>query len=555
MKKHSLLMLLPFALIVTGCSGNLKKGSIFNEQFMKRNFGAEVEETHNYVAPEKFELSLNEDGQTANLTSVGDLIEVAKDGVLGYYSLTTNSYVLPLSLGITSGRGYTNVSTSGYQIRLIYGTKTVEDKDILYVFDELGNKLYEGAKGSLSYGMSKIPQYDVKGNERFLLEVRVNNALEAAAYYNVDGSLKEVLNREECFERYAYQQYGSSLARYGHPELYMDYSSSGNEVRYSVFNSKKNKYVASFTIPEEGQNGGVYGAGNYYYYQIREQLPTRSKNYDYSDGNSKFNVTTYRVNYTNGKTKTINTKFVFTNAGASGLMNNKGVYQFVLLNQIRSIEKDKVLSSVQRDVIVNENLKEVADVTSVRMSTLTPYGKDYYVNDKGMVFDGKLREVGFIRDTSSGRYHIVRIDARYGLVNHKGEYVVEPIYKSITTSAEKDYYCLESIDSWKFVKMNEKEEVETIKELSKLDYTKGEAYAKYHLFTKTSDSSSFYVDVITGQEVVAQEAPEGAAQVFNGTATRVFSVKAAKLEIYLKDGKYTVIRIQDNTVRSYSSKK
>ena len=190
-------MLLPFALIVTGCSGNLKKGSIFNEKFMKRNFGAEVEETHEYVAPEKFELSLNEDGQTANLTSVGDLIEVAKDGVLGYYSLTTNSYVLPLSLGITSGRGYVNVSTSGYQLRLIYGTKTVEDKETLYVFDELGNKLYEGAKGSLSYGMSKIPQYDVKGNERFLLEVRVNNALEAAVSAKALATADETIRRGE----------------------------------------------------------------------------------------------------------------------------------------------------------------------------------------------------------------------------------------------------------------------------------------------------------------------------------------------------------------------
>jgi hypothetical protein len=555
MKKRSLLMLLPFALIITGCSGNLKKGSIFNEKFMKRNFGVEVEETHQYVAPEKFELSLNEDGQTANLTAVGDLIEVAKDGVLGYYSLTTNSYVLPLSLGITSGRGYVNISASGYSMRLIYGTKTVEDQDTLYVFDDLGNKLYEGPKGAFGYNMAKIPSYDVKGNERFLVEIRIDNAIQAVAYYNVDGSLKEVLSREEYFNKYPYQQYGNSLAGYGHPELYMKSSLSNGEYRYSIYNSKRGKYVASFSVPEAGIESGVYGVGNYLYYQILEQLPERAKKYDFSDGNVKYNFTTYRVDYRNGKTKTINTKMVFADCGAIGLVNNKGISQFLLFNQVRTIEKDKVLSSVQRDVIVKQNLKEVADVTSVRLSTLTPYGKEYYVNDKGIVFDGKLREVGYIRDVNNGRYHIVRIDARYGLVNHKGEYVVEPIYKSITTSAEKDYYCLESVDSWKFVKMNEKEEIETLKELSKLDYTKGAAFTKYHLFTKTSDSSKYYVDAITGQEVEKQEAPEGAYQVFEGSVSRVFTTKVAKLEIYEKDGKYTVIRMQDNTVRSYPSKK
>ena len=36
--KKSLLLILPAALIVAGCSGNLKKGDIFNEKFMKQNY-------------------------------------------------------------------------------------------------------------------------------------------------------------------------------------------------------------------------------------------------------------------------------------------------------------------------------------------------------------------------------------------------------------------------------------------------------------------------------------------------------------------------------------
>ena len=104
MKKRSLLVLLPLAIIASGCSGNLKKGSIFNAKFMKQNFAsAPVAVGYEYKAPEKVDLNLGE-GVTVSKYMGGtyDVLTVIKDDVKGYYCLTTNTFAIPLSAGLTS---------------------------------------------------------------------------------------------------------------------------------------------------------------------------------------------------------------------------------------------------------------------------------------------------------------------------------------------------------------------------------------------------------------------------------------------------------------------
>ena len=554
MRKNSMLMLLPFAIIVTGCSGNLKKGSIFNEKFMKKNFGAEVEESHEFTAPEKFELNFDS-GVTAEVDTNPLLFKTSKDGVLGYYSIATDSHVLPLSEGVTSELTRQSVvAAGGSSIQVLYGSKTVEEKDIIIIYDEFGNKLYEGKKGQTAFSLTKVNKLEAREKGRFTLQVEVGGTLVAVAYYNVDGSLKEVLSNEQYYAANPYMQYGSNLKHYGYENLWAKEVSYGEEARYNVYDAKKGKYVASFTVPEAAT--GRLRMKDKLIYQIKEKLPERAKKYDYSDGEDKYNISTYSVSYLTGKTKQIKTKLVFNANAPTSLLNKKGIYEYVHLSQVKSIGKDKVLSPVERDIVVNEKLKEVADVTGTRLTSLVPYEKDYYVNGEGVVYDNKLKEVGLIRDKNSGLQHIVKVDARYGLVNHKGEFVAEPIYKKITMSVDKSHYFLESDTAFKFVVMNEKEEVSLIKEISKEEYTYGNnAFSKYYSFVKKEDSSKVLFDSYTGEEVVIQEGLDVMYLENAGLFSGLLSSLTINCEVYLKDGKFTIIRSKDKVNRSYPSNK
>ncbi len=565
MKKHSLLMLLPFALIVTGCSG-LGKGSIFNEKFMKRNFGEAIKLTHQIAEPEKFDLNF-EEGVTPTETDQYDLFKVSKDGVVGFYNLLNKTYPVPLSVGITDNLKVTSTTTPAstqnppISLRVLSGTKEVDGNLVLLVFDDFGNKLYEGDSGAVSIGAAIMSRNEAEDKERTVLRVMVGGEMKAVAFYNVDGSFKEVLTRDEFIKKFPYAQYGESLADFGHKELRykvveLETTVAPIEVyarRCAIYNTKKEKYVASFEIP-----GSAYYTiiGDNIIYQVKQNLPERAEEYDYSVNDDKFLIDTYSVSLVTGKTKTVKTNFVLSESDDElNLADTRGIFKYKLFEQIKEIGKDKVLSLVERDVILDKDLKEKADVTGVDIADLVPFGDKYYVNLwYGFIYDSKLREVGRTRGAVISEPHLVR-DGRYGLINHKGEYIEQPIYVDADAIGNDGHYALATETSWKFVKVTEKEEVELIKEISKDDYTLTGTFAKYIYATRKSDSKNVAFDVTNGQEIAVPEVAEGSEFRYSRIVDRFNSTVEAGMMVYRKDGKYTVILLKDNITVEYSFKK
>ena len=556
-------MLLPFALIVTGCSG-LGKGSIFNEKFMKRNFGEAVKQTHQIAEPEKFDLNF-EEGVTPTETDQYDLFKVSKDGVVGYYNLLNKTYPVPLSVGITDNFKVTSTATTDtpqnpeVSLRVLSGTKEVDGNTVLLVFDDFGNKLYEGANGAVGLAASIMSRNVAEDKERTALFVMVGGEMKAVAFYNVDGSFKEVLTSDEFIKKFPYAQFGESLADFGHKELsykVVELETPLHEVyarRCAVYNTKKEKYIASFEIP-----GSAYYTiiGDNIIYQVSQNLPERAEKYDYSINDDKFLIDTYSVSLATGKTKSVKTNFVLSESDDElNLANTKGIFKYKLFEQIKEIGKDKVLSEVERDVILDQNLKEKADVTGIGFDDLVPFGDKYYANlTYGFIYDSKLREVGRTRGTVIQKPHLVR-DGRYGLMNHKGEYIEQPIYVNGAAIGNDGHYALATETNWKFVKVTEKEKVELIKEISKDDYALTGNFAKYIYATRKSDSKNVAFDVTNGQEIAIPEVAEGSEFRYSTIVDRFNSTVEAGMMVYRKDGTYTVILLKDNISVEYSFKK
>ena len=545
MKKHSLLMLLPFALTLSGCGG-LSKGSIINEKFMRRNFGQETEIKREYVNPEVVQLNF-EEGATVETTAAYDLFKVTKDGVVGYYNVTTNAYALPLSEGVTSELSFNNETP----VRLLSGVKTVEEKEILVVYDDFGNKLYEGKKDTLKPTFTYVSEDKREDQEFVFLNINLgtNTNLKAVAVYNRDGSFKQLFSREDFIEKYKYYDYGTSLAIYGHKDYFVSESEYEDEYRYSVFNSKKEKYVSSFTIPESRDS--YFAVGDKMFYQIRELLPQRAKKYDFSVNENKYALTTYKVDVLTGKTSTVKTNFVFSTSGDfNPLVNEKGIYEYTYVSSLKEINKDKTLNQIARDVIIDDNLKVCADVTGVGLMNFAQFGKDYFINNKGVIYDLKLREVGLLRNTQAGLGRVLRFDSKYGLVNHVGEFIEAPLYTAASSGVEEEYYRLENKDGWKYVKVNDNEQVEVLKELSKEEYTSNGSFSIYDYYTRISDSKTVVFNSLTGEEVTIPETPEGTL-LYGQSLNRLLGSVYESISVFEKDGKYTVARIVEKRTTTF----
>ena len=549
-------MMLPCALIITGCGG-LKKGSILNEKFMEKNFGEVFTETHEFTAPELFELDF-EEGAVADITGEYDLFQVSKDGVKGLYSVITKSYVVPLSLGITSDFEFHSTSTMGtardpsVSLRVLCGTKVVEGETVLFVFDDYGNKLYEGVDGTVTLSALKISRNVAEEKERTELKVLIDGAMAAVARYNVDGTFKDVLSREEYYRKNPHTEFGSSLANFGHKELRYKVISNGDQERYVVYDTETEQYIASFDIPTGAEH---YMIGDKVVYQVIEELPERAEKYDYSSGNSKYLISTYSVDYLTGKVKSLKTNFVLEESDdETNYFNEEGVYKYKLFQQIKEIGKDKVLSEVEREVILDENLKELADVTGVGFNDLVKFGEKHYINKTSkIVYDANLREVARIRGGVANLPVVSQTG--YGLMKHDGSFIELPVYKNIMQMGVKGYYLMESETSYKFIKLNENEEVEIIKEISKDDYLWDTVYYKFGVFTRKSDDKSVAFDALSGQEVPVPEFPEGAMYVDGDQVIRMASTVDAYILILMKDGKYQVLRIMDKSTLDFSEAK
>ena len=589
MKQRSLMMLLPFALIVTGCSGNLKKGKLFNEKFAKQNFFPDVVANYEYTNPEKVNVSFG-DGVTVNKFypgGCGDVFKVTKDDKEGLFSTVTNAFAIPLDAGVTP----TNVSSGSVaqrpqRIKIYAGTKEVDGKTFTLLFDDYGNKLYEGTVGGpLTVTPSLVAKSERESKGYLAQKIVVGNSFVAVAYYNVDRTFKEVITAEEYFKRNPYSSYGVSLEEYGHPELLRNEDPHSGGTRYSIFNTKKGKYVSSYVIPDSALC--VRTMGDHVIYQTRNQLPSRAEKYDVSIGEDKFNYETYSVNYLTGKTSKIKTNFLLNIAANKDAedevsqKNAKGVIKYTFMSQIQEIGDNKAVSLVKKDVILDEKLKVVADVTGVDYGSLTLFDSKHLVSSKGVIYDFELKETGMFEKEDEDAYNVATVNGKKTIVSATGKYLVEPIYNNIKLLLTHDnednhyilsnerFYLLELDNEYKFGKLTKEGEVNVYGTILKSEYTeyvdvdpeKVHNYGnfdKFKVFIKNSDSSKVIFDAATGEIIdVAREAGDSAFQLNTGNPQRELgdSLRVYASVFKRSDGSYYMIRHQQKIDYEYAPAK
>ena len=493
MKKYALLMLLPFAIVATGCSGSLKKSSIFTEKFLKLN-SLQMEEKYEFEVQNDVVLNLGEGVTPEQNASYDDILDLSKtDGSKGFYNLSTRTFALPVD-AYKAGTPVVEESTGPIILRMFAGAKEVEGKDVIYVYDEYGTQIYTGKYGALT--VSSKYAMNIKEDVWARLDVFVGAQLAAHAFYTIDWTLKEVLTPDQFYAKYPYSFMGENLIDYGHEELIERTVHSDGETRYFEFNTKKEKYVSSFTIPD-AINGDTYRIGDYIYYQILTDVNERETKYDFAPtATTKKNVDTYRVNYTNGKVESVKTNFLFNSftMNSRELISEKGIAKYYFLSGVRHFEKDKSLSPIHQNFVVDEKFNVVADVSGIDLSELTQFGDNFLIGNT--VYDSKLREIGFIQGMQDAdEPRIVKINGFYGLVDHTGKYLVKPVYEEIEKVLyNEETYALSKDKEIKLISISEKEEVKEIKTFTTDEYAYDSQTASFpHVIFEKKEDSKFYV--------------------------------------------------------------
>ena len=543
--KKSFLFLLPLAMIAVSCNG-LQKGNIFNEKFMKRNFANREVAAESFEAPQKVTLDLG-----AGVTAVDDqgaegILTVSKaDDNKGLFCAYNNKYGLPVD---KYDAGSLNVVTNNtINRKFFYAKKTVDAKQTIYVYDEDGNKLYEGEYGVLNIIGSQIDRWDVEGNEHSVAQINIAGITRAYAIYNVDRTLKEVLTEEDYANKHPYAIDGERLTAYGHKNIILTQSApTATGTRYAAFNEKKGKFVSSYVIPTNADF--TVRIGDHIFYQTFETLHERDKKYDFydEDTNTKYNYETYKVDYMTGKQTKINTKFILAPV-TRNLYNSKNVVDLAYLNGVKEVVKGKLLSQESYGFIFDENLKRVADVSGINLNTLREFG-DYYISGSGVVYDSKLQEVGQSTSAVADK-HIVSYGGGWGLIDHTGKFVYRPVAQQMVPMA-KGYYVALFTNKLQVLKMSDKEKVEITKEIESTQYIyTAQTKSKAHV-ALTNTVKAFVLDVTSGE---VTEAPVKATEdVFVTQFSAKFNGGSLEAEgtVYKSGESYYVLR--DSTQFAYS---
>lgn len=525
MKKRALLTLLPFALVVTGCSGSLKKSSIFNKKFLDMNvfFGMNGTTTNpevlNFESKFEFEsqkeevLDLGSDVTPTADLNYDDLLVLSKaDGSKGYYNLATRKMAVPVEKWKNDTIEIEDVDDWGFVARFFEAVKVEDEKEFIYIYDEFGNKVYSGENGHPS--LQPIYVNELEDNVGARVQIYIDGQTKAYATYAVDFSFIKAQTVEEFLAEKPYTHFSdSTLARYGHPELIeVKVAETYNETRYSVFNTKKEKYISSFSIPKN-ISGSRLHFGDCYYYQIVNEVHEREKKYDYNEGKKKFNVETYCVDYLTGKVSTVKTNILFkTITSNSPLVDEKGAIKYMYVTAAKFIE-GKTISPVQHNLILGDKLNVKADVSGMPFTALTKFGDYYRINST--VYDSKMREVGYIENYAYNA-HIVTVDNLAGIVDHTGKYLVEPIYDYVDYITE-DNFILRKDDTTRVIKLNEKEEVVDIVSFTNKEYlwSTNTASRSHRVYEKVEDSKLYVLNLLDGTFAPQSEPETGDVPIAN----------------------------------------
>lgn len=534
-------MLLPFALTITGCSG-LSKGSIFNKKFMEANFGDQFKVTYEHKAPEKIDLDLG-DGVTYYSRS-GDLIFVKKSTNWGYFSISERKYIMPVSDYYESSSQNLMISNTGdgdARIYFVHGYKTVSSVTTHYVYDMYGNEIFVGTgeSGALANQSAEVLPHSKGENDPWIrIDLKVAGKIVKHVFYNADRSFKEALTPAEYYEKNPYLAMGgTSLAPWGHPELIESKENQGNQDRYTIYNTKKDKFVSSFAIPSAATSLKI---GDNYFYQIETEVPVREKKYDffeYSGGKEhKYALETYKINILNGKESKIKTDFRFKsfilNDPKADLVNQKGIREYKYVKAVNQIGKDKLLTP-PRNIILNDKLKEVADVSAINLQNLVPCGDDYYKYGS-VIYDAHLKEVGYCQQLFNDR--IAMLDTYMGVVDKTGKFIIQPIYEYVEKIKGASVYLAETNKSCTLFKVTDKGAVEELKKFEFEKYSVEQLGLGYLRLTDNESGDELALNLTTGETTTLVKAEEGYYGSQMESIERKGNTYALGGRIYSKDG-------------------
>lgn len=409
--KKTILLMLPFALGLAACSGGspLDKGNIITPKFMERNFvdtTEPVELSRDYSVDEIYEFGTFDPAKMAPITNNYNFWKVEDDdGKIGVYSLSAKKLIVEPGEYTLNDDLFTDYYPFGGQ-RLyfaIYGALDTENETASWhVVDELGNEVFTMETDIADYpyidDCREIYEFEKQSENEYLVVLAGSynyGVEEQFVVYNIDYTVsrKGKLSEFGDNSNYAFG-YHNTMEAYGHPELAMVQSATASGFRNSFYNVEEKKFVASFPFNADAQ---YFVAGDFVVMQELNAVEERATDYDLYLAGNKFNVTTTKMNYTNGKVETIDTKvlFVLNETSRREVADEKGVIKYHYFEDARVIRDDKTLENQVYGFIFDESLNIAADVTGISFNNLVKLGDYYFDWVNRIVYDGKLNEVSY----------------------------------------------------------------------------------------------------------------------------------------------------------------
>ncbi len=370
----------------------------------------------------------------------GLLVVKNEYGYLGFYSLNHDCWLLERQY-IEKVVNYDVVidENVGYFLKLIYD-------DILYIYDALGNKVFESTKEANLYNINNLfDVYSISSsyiNKKVYLTITDENDFVNYYEYSSNGTLKKInslpqtqIINETIAEKSPFSKNSKyvDLEKVDLKEFGFDgyYLSKKNEL-VTVFEKSTNKSLSTFTVPNDST---MVFVGDQLIYQNAYVVSDDATNYSFFEGKNKYIIETYSVDLLTGDKEAIDVSYVIGNVFGP-YMDAQGVYSYALIAK-RSFE-NTILKSNEM-VIIDSNGKIVSNLNGYEPEDFVRVGSNYYNTSTKVLYDSKLSEIAYlaaINPQLMEKYNcfIGKINQKYGVVNSDGIVTVPFDYQNFYTT-------------------------------------------------------------------------------------------------------------------------
>lgn len=421
MKKNYLSILLFPLLVLSSCSFNNEALSqIINKGIMDANTKEETKNIYHLDSLSTKEIEIK------NVTNVrsqnGFVAYTHTDGSNSIYSLLTKKF---LEIDYTN-----NFGINSYPSEIVGGYLLIQYSDHKTIVDALGNIITNDFTKDVT---NIVDRYGPKG--QYYAEIVSSDNIRYLYQYieGVPTLVASLQGEEEIDYNPGSSFIGSnsvSLSSYGH----VGYKMIRNNGRIVIFDASNNE-VSSFYEPECNNE---FMIGDYIIYQKSTLLDDYNDNYDYLDElGQRYVLDTNKINYLTGQISSVDVDYVFTSDVVKPFFNENGVYKYAYGN-IQLISKKRILSSVKRTFLIDENGGLHDDVTGIYLDAFERISTSFYNNKNYTLYNENLSEISILSSDAKVMHNagiiITSHNGLYGAINNKGKIVIPFIYKEIFTS-------------------------------------------------------------------------------------------------------------------------